>query len=180
MKRVLTIASLLASTGILPVQAQQVPPGLPALNVVADHGGQPARPYYVAIGMAGVPEVEGYVPDPGAPVSIGEHHMLPVESERLTPGRVEARPLELPPGTTPFFLVGEDAHSIAWLEQRGDALRDMRAVGLVVQVKNSEGLEEIRGVAQGLELRPVSADDLAGRLGLSHYPVLITADGLEQ
>lgn len=153
---------------------------MPELTVVADHGGEPARPYFVAIGMAGVPESEGYVSEPQVPFSISEQDMVPVSSSLLTPGRVESRTLELPPGTTPFFLVGDDALSLAWLEQRGDILRSMYAVGLVVNVGDLQGLERLRRAAAGLELRPVSGDDLAGRVGISHYPVLITASRLEQ
>ena len=152
---------------------------LPELTVVADHGGQQARPYYVAIGMAGVPESEGYVATPQQS-SIGESDMLPVESESLTPGRIEARPLELPAGITPFFLVGDDELSIAWLEQRGDILRSINAVGLIVNVQNESGLARIRNAAPDLELRPVSGNDLAGRVGLSHYPVLVTPTRIEQ
>ncbi|WP_226940182.1 integrating conjugative element protein [Halomonas colorata] len=153
---------------------------MPELTVVADHGGEPARPYFVAIGMAGVPESEGYVSEPQAPFSMSEQDMVPVISSLLTPGRVESRALELPPGTTPFFLVGDDALSLSWLEQRGDILRSMYAVGLVVNVDDLQGLERLRRAAVGLELRPVSGDDLAGRVGISHYPVLITASRLEQ
>ncbi|WP_244287656.1 integrating conjugative element protein [Vreelandella nigrificans] len=153
---------------------------MPELTVVADHGGEPARPYFVAIGMAGVPESEGYVSEPQEPLSISELDMLPVVSETLTPGRAEARSLELPAGTTPFFLVGDDDLSLKWLEQRGDILRSMYAVGLVVNVQGAEGMERLRNAAPGLELRPVAGDDLAGRVGLSHYPVLITATRIEQ
>ena len=32
----------------------------------------------------------------------------------------------------------------------------------------------------GLPLAPVASDDLADRLGLRHYPALITATGIEQ
>lgn len=151
---------------------------MPELTVVADHGGEPARPYFVAIGMAGVPESEGYVSEPSQTI-IGMD-MLPVISETLSPGRVEARPLELPAGTTPFFLVGDDDLSLSWLEQRGDILRSMYAVGLVVNVQDAEGMKRLRSAASGLELRPVSGDDLAGRIGLSHYPVLITPTRIEQ
>ncbi|WP_249978019.1 integrating conjugative element protein [Vreelandella olivaria] len=151
---------------------------MPALTVVADHGGEPARPYYVAIGMAGVAESEGYVADTSQTISGMD--ILPVESEALTPGTVETRALELPPGTTPFFLVGDDDLSISWLEQRGDSLRSIYAVGLVVNVQDAQGMQRLRDAAPGLELRPVSGDDLAGRIGLVHYPVLITPTRLEQ
>lgn len=174
--RTLAVAAIVATAGT----AQAQIPGMPELIVVADYGGEPARPYFVAIGMAGVPEEEGYVPEPGAPAPISERDMLPVVSEQLSPGRVEPRALNLPPGTTPFFLVGDDDLSVAWLEQRLDALQSLNAVGLVVHVLNAEGLEQLRGMAEGLELRPVAGDDLAGRLGIQHYPVLITARGLEQ
>ncbi|RCV86903.1 integrating conjugative element protein [Billgrantia montanilacus] len=178
----IAMVGLVASTAVLSGHAQQPPrpPGLPELTVVADRGGEPARPYYVAIGMAGVDEEDGYVSEPSAPVSIGERDMLPVDSGTLSPGRVQPRSLDLPPGMTPFFLVGADDLSVEWLKQRRAILREMNAVGLVVQVSDLEKLEQLRAVGQGLELRPVSADDLAGRLGLSHYPVLITADIIEQ
>ncbi|MCE8005310.1 integrating conjugative element protein [Billgrantia ethanolica] len=188
MNRVLISVVGLAAVALQPVLAQSLPEQsgdlaadlLPPLTVVADHGGEPARPYYVAIGMAGVSEEQGYVPDAGAPVPISERDMLPVVSERMSPGLVQARSLDLPAGTTPFFLVGDDDLSEAWLAERGEFLRELNAVGLVVQVQDLEGLEQLRVLAQGLEMRPVSGDDLAGRLGLSHYPALITATGIEQ
>lgn len=152
----------------------------PSLEVLADHGGEPARPYFVAIGMAGIPEEEGYAPDPHAPVPFSEADMLPVTSERLSPGEVRFRPLELPSRMTPFFLVGDDALSLRWLETRRAILRELNAVGLVVEVATDEGLQRLREAAPGLELRPTPGDDLAGRLGLAHYPVLVTAQGLEQ
>ena len=41
-------------------------------------------------------------------------------------------------------------------------------------------LQEIRRWAPGLQVMPVPASDIAGRLGLQHYPVLITATTLQQ
>lgn len=182
----LLIASLLLAFAPL-VAAQppvQRPPSLPALIVVADHGGTPARPYFVAISGAGVDESEGYSPrigGQGRPSQpYGENDMLPVTSERLSPGRVTSRGLDLPGGFTPIFLVGDDALSRQWLAQRGDILREMRAVGLVVQAQDLAALQALRAEAEGLELRPVSGDGLAERLGLRHYPVLISQRGIEQ
>lgn len=163
--------------------AVERPPGLPTLNVVADHGGVSAHPYFVAINGAGVEEQEGYSPQLGGRPSTqrhGEQDMLPLESERLTPGRVAARSLELPGGFTPVFLIGDDELSRQWLEQRGDILREMNAVGLVVQVQDAASLQALRDEAPGLELRPVSGDGLAERLDLQHYPVLISQRGIEQ
>lgn len=160
------------------------PPGLPELTVVADHGGESARPYFVAIKDAGVDEREGYAPNMGgqtAPTQpYGEQDMLPVTSEVLSPGRVSERALDLPGGFTPIFLIGDDELSHQWLVQRGDILRDMNAVGLVVQVQDEASLQRLRDEAQGLELRPVSGDGLANRLDLQYYPVLISQRGIEQ
>ena len=105
--------------------------------------------------------------------------MLPVTSVRLSPGRVERRRLDVP-GMQPLFLVGDDALSLTWLRQRGGALRTMQAVGLAVQVQDIAGLARLRAAAPGLSIMPVSGDDLALRLRIEHYPVLITATALEQ
>lgn len=153
---------------------------LPSLTVVEDHGGIPARPYFVAIGMAGVEEEEGYVAESTASVSMTLNAMLPVESPALSPGYVDARSLSLPKATTPFFLIGDDALSREWLQQRYDVLRQLNAVGLVVNVENMRGLQQLRERAPGLDIRPVAGDDIAQRLAINHYPVLITSSRLEQ
>jgi len=106
--------------------------------------------------------------------------MLPVESPSLTPGYVEARSLSLPEGTTPFFLVGDDELSMSWLQQRGEVLRSLNAVGLAVDVSSADGLQQIRDAASGIEVRPMAGDDLAERLNIHHYPVLITSARMEQ
>lgn len=169
------------------VEAQtpvQRPPGLPDLIVVADHGGESARPYFVAISGAGVDEKEGDSPQLGGQNrpshSFGEKDMLPVTSEQLSPGRVTPRALDLPGGFTPIFLIGDDELSRQWLAQRGDILREMNAVGLVVQVEDVAAMQALRAEAPGLELHPVSGDGLADRLGLQHYPALISQRGIEQ
>ena len=53
-------------------------------------------------------------------------------------------------------------------------------MGLVVNVESMAALTALRRLAPGLTLAPASGDDLAHRLGLRHYPVLITATGVEQ
>ena len=53
-------------------------------------------------------------------------------------------------------------------------------IGLVVNVETVQGLARLRALVPGVPLAPVSGDDLAERLGLRHYPVLITATGIEQ
>lgn len=105
--------------------------------------------------------------------------VLPVHSARLTPGEVPRRALDLP-GMVPLFLVGADAASLAWLEQHAPALKRLGANGLAVEVADAAALQHIQAVAPGLAIWPVSGDDIAERLELEHYPVLITPTGLEQ
>lgn len=113
------------------------------------------------------------------PTSFSETDMLPVRSALLTPGEVSFRPLEAP-GLPPLFLVGDDPRSRHWLQQRYSTLRELGAVGLVVNVDTPTALDQLRQLTPGLTLSPVSADDLAQRLNLHHYPALITAGAIEQ
>ncbi|WP_282361586.1 integrating conjugative element protein [Pseudomonas sp. PS01300] len=105
--------------------------------------------------------------------------VLPVRSARLSPGAVPLRALSLP-GMTPLFLVGQDAASLQWLSRHTKALQDLGANGLAVEVDDARALRRIRMTAPKLNIWPVSGDDIAERLALEHYPVLITPTGLEQ
>ncbi|MFK0270507.1 integrating conjugative element protein [Pseudomonas asiatica] len=105
--------------------------------------------------------------------------ILPVRSARLSPGAVPLRTLSLP-GMTPLFLVGQDAASLQWLSRHAKALQDLGANGLAVEVDDAQALRRIQTAAPGLNIWPVSGDDIAERLELEHYPVLITPTGLEQ
>lgn len=105
--------------------------------------------------------------------------VLPVHSARLTPGTVSRRTLNLP-GFTPLFLVGQDAPSLEWLSQHAQTLQRMGASGLAVEVIDVPALQSIQAAAPGVTIWPVSGDDIAERLELDHYPVLITPSGLEQ
>lgn len=153
----------------------------PALIVVEDRGGTSALPYYEALKLqprAGLrpPRIEL----PSAPTKpFSEADMLPVRSSRLSPGDVARRTIEAP-GMPPFFLIGDDPRSREWLRQRAPHLRELNAVGLVVNVDSAAALAALRALAPHLSLSPTPGDDLAGRLQLHHYPVLITATGIEQ
>lgn len=151
------------------------------LIVVEDRGGVSALPYYEALNLQ--PRADQAPPRlevPRAPAGpASEADMLPVRSARLSPGDVPRRVIQAP-GLTPFFLIGDDARSRAWLRQRAPALRELGALGLVVNVESADALAALRGLATGLTLAPVSGDDLAERLGLRHYPALVTATGIEQ
>jgi len=154
----------------------------PPLIVVEDRGGVSALPYYQALDLqphAGNTLSSPIELPPPPSRQFAEADMLPVHSARLSPGEVKHRVIQAP-GLIPMFLVGDDDRSRAWLRQRASALRDLGAVGLVVQVESPQALASLRALAPGLTLAPVSGDELAQRLRLRHYPVLITATGIEQ
>lgn len=152
------------------------------LIVVEDRGGASALPYYEALNLqpraTNAPHPAIVVPQ--APTAaFDEAAMLPVRSARLSPGTVTRRVIEAP-GLQPFFLVGDDGASRAWLRRHAAALRERNAAGLVVNVETPKALAQLRALAPGVTLAPVAADDLAERLDLLHYPALITATGIEQ
>ncbi len=154
-----------------------------ALIVVEDRGGVSALPYYQTLNL----QPNATRDTPGLPLATppaptgrrSDVDMLPVRSPLLTPGEVTRRVIQAPT-LNPIFLVGDDARSRAWLRLRIDTLRKLGAIGLVVNVESSAALDALRRFAPGLRLAPTPADDLARRLGLSHYPALITATGIEQ
>ena len=172
---------LIAAIGLLSTTTVFAQTVSAPLIVVEDRGGASALPYYQSLD----PQPEHATPPAPMPAprvgnaADAEAAMLPVRSTQLSPGEVQHRVIRAP-GLMPLFLVGDDERSRAWLHQRQAALRELGAVGLVVNVESAAALEELRRLAAGVILSPASGDDLAQRLGLRHYPVLITPTGVEQ
>ena len=162
------LASTIVVSLALPVNADQHA----MLTVVEDRGGSSALPYYQDI-----------EPEPAAspPVVTGVRAggAFPVTTPELSPGPVQGRAINAA-GLQPMFIVGDDPTSQAWINQKLPQLQGLQAVGLAVNVSNAARLQEIRRWAYGLQVMPVPASDIAGRLGLQHYPVLITATILQQ
>ena len=105
--------------------------------------------------------------------------ILPIRSPGLTPGRVEPRDIKRP-FARPFFLIGSDGFSREWFATHRDRLAEIGAVGMLVEAETLDDLRAIAAITDGLPILPASASDIAEALGLSHYPVLITKDGIEQ
>lgn len=172
---------LIAAIGLLSTTTVFAQTASAPLIVVEDRGGDSALPYYRSLN----PQPDHATPPAPMPApragnaADAEAAMLPVRSTQLSPGEVQRRVIRAP-GLTPLFLVGDDARSRAWLRQRHAALRELGAVGLVVNVESTAALVELRRLAPDLTLSPASGDDLAQRLGLRHYPVLFTSTGVEQ
>ncbi|WP_082437936.1 integrating conjugative element protein [Pseudomonas sp. NBRC 111129] len=142
------------------------------LTVVEDLGGSSALSYYQDLD----PEP---MHAPAVVTGVQAGGAFPVSTPELSPGLVQGRVINAA-GLQPMFIVGDDSTSQAWLKQKLSVLQGMQAVGLAVNVSNAARLQEIRRWAPGLKVMPVPASDIAGRLGLKHYPVLITATALQQ
>lgn len=149
------------------------PAALADLNVIADLGGQSTQAIFEAVNRQDTPPVTAAVPEQG------EAAMLPVITPELTPGNVTPRTLQLP-GVGALFIIGDDSYSRQWLKQNARQLAARNAAGLIVNVESMASLEALRDLAPGLQLAPSSGSELARRLQLSHYPVLITDSGLSQ
>jgi integrating conjugative element protein (TIGR03765 family) len=109
--------------------------------------------------------------------SISIEQFLPVASRTLAVGPFEAEHRST--GITqPFFIVGCDEVSLEWVETHRARLLDLKAFGLVVDALDVRAYERLEHAAEGLVVRPVMGDLLAEHLGITHYPALVTADGI--
>ncbi|RLM24749.1 conjugal transfer protein [Brenneria alni] len=142
------------------------------LNVIADLGGKDTAGFFDGINRQEDPGTNNTGNDvwQGQP---GERAMLPVVTPELTVGIESHRPLNLP-GIGALFLVGDDLASRSWLQLNAGKLSQMRAVGLIVNVTDVAALQLLRSLVPGVQMAPASGSELARRLQLRHYPVLIT------
>lgn len=174
-RRLILPAALLTTGAVLAA------PGNSPLVVVRDVGGASAVPYYEPLSVqspAAGPTLSGAA-SPPVPTDAHANALdpFPVHSLRLSPGPVVPRSLDVP-GLSPIFLVGDDVLSRGWLTEHAQKLRALHAVGFVVEVASRDAFESLERLAAGLTLSPVSGDELAERLKIEHYPVLVTATRL--
>ena len=150
------------------------------LTVIYDNGNtQPIAPFLEAFESADEIPRQGPAqinPQLGA---ADPEAWLPIQSPGLTPGSVQPRSHDRP-FARPLFLIGSDARSQRWLQDHRDRLKEMGAVGMLVQAETLDDLRTIAELADGLSILPASASDIAKALGISHYPVLISTHGIEQ
>ncbi|MHB0818475.1 PFL_4695 family integrating conjugative element protein [Stutzerimonas stutzeri] len=154
-------------------------PGLcNAMTVVADHGGMPTKVFFKGMNsqQSGAAHRAPMRPSSG---TVGLDQMLPIQSQ-LTPGRVAHQPVRLDSLPAPLFIVGDDSRSLAWLQQNVDVLVQIQAIGWAVNIRDKAALDRIRSAVPGLGVQPMHVDDFAARLGLKHYPALITRHAVEQ
>ena len=151
-----------------------------ALTIIYDNGHtQPIAPFLEAFESAD--EIPQQSPIQTRPQlgAADPKAWLPIQSPGLTPGPVPTRSHDRP-FARPFFLIGSDARSQQWLKHHRDRLKEVGAVGMLVQADTLEDLRTIAELADGLSILPASASDIAHALGISHYPVLISTHAIEQ
>lgn len=107
--------------------------------------------------------------------------LFPVRTPELSPGPVAPRRFGdgEKPAAFPFFLVGDDPLSREWLSRHAARLREIRAVGFLVNGESPDRWQEMQR-AFGLVLAPVGGSQIAARFSLVHYPVLVSGHGVEQ
>ncbi|WED67877.2 integrating conjugative element protein [Pectobacterium colocasium] len=154
------------------------------LTVVADLGGESTESYFEAINAQTDPNFSGSaLPQelfsPATALGLTISSVLPVTTPELTPGKVSPRALRLT-GMPPIFIIGDDPLSRDWVMKRAGELQRLKATGFVVSVSTEASLRELQVLLPENDIAPVSGSDLAKRLQLSHYPVLITETGLSQ
>ena len=105
---------------------------------------------------------------------------LSITTPSMQPGKVTVTPKALRYLQRPLFLVGADQKSQDWLVEKREQLIRIGAVGLLVEAKDRQEIEAVLAIAEGLRLVPASAEGFATKLGLSHYPILLSKEGWEQ
>lgn len=160
------------------------------LIVIYDSGDtQPIAPYLKSLQPAkkNTPKALAPLPQPPYLGPADIKNLLPLRSPGMTPGvlpiEVNARSglaLLAKGNPRPFFLIGADARSQQWLFLHRARLIEIGAVGMLVQAETQDDVQRMADLAQGLSITLGSASDIADALGIRHYPVLITAKGIEQ
>ena len=158
----------------VPVMAQA------ELTVIYDSGQSlPIAPLLAVFESADENTQQGTAPTTPQLGAADPETWLPIQSPGLTPGFVQARSHDRP-FARPFFLIGSDARSRQWLKNHRDRLKEIGAVGMLVRADTLDDLHTISELANGLSILPASGSDIAKAIGVSHYPVLISAQGIEQ
>lgn len=103
-----------------------------------------------------------------------------VKTLSMTPGTVNSHRSTAQHLSHPVFLIGDDALSIRWLKANKTQLNKLHALGLLVNMTNSNVLHRIQTLAPNLKLLPISADGIHQFLDIDHYPVLISNQVIEQ
>jgi len=112
--------------------------------------------------------------------SASQFKPFPINTSAMTPGTLAGVSKPTIFFTQPIFIIGSDALSKQWLQQNREQLKADHAIGFLVQAQNQADIDAMKQLADGLLLIPASGNIFAQKLKLSHYPVLITKEGMVQ
>jgi integrating conjugative element protein (TIGR03765 family) len=104
----------------------------------------------------------------------------PLPKTDMTPGIEIKRNVNLSWLATPIFLIGSDEQSLQWLKQHQADLVSLHAQGLLVNAQSSSDINQIRSSFSDLSIMSLSANMIADRLAIKHYPVLITSTEIKK
>jgi integrating conjugative element protein (TIGR03765 family) len=105
-------------------------------------------------------------------VPVTQQSRFPLQPKNLTPADPVARTIENL--YRPFFVVGMDPASIAWLRSHYSQLQQLGAFGLVVEANSWEAWQNLKREAagQGVTLSLQPGDAIARLYAITTYPVL--------
>jgi len=167
-------------TSLCPVVAWAAP------VVIYDNGQTKSlEPFFESLrGEAPPPETRQ---SPSGKAGLTVEDLLPIKTPEMRPGPVAARVLDPlgkaqtnATGARPLFLIGADALSRRWLVQHRARLKELGAVGMLVQADTIDELRAVADIAHGLHIMPASGTEIARLYALKHYPVLIWQGRIEQ
>lgn len=96
---------------------------------------------------------------------------LPVKS-KTTAGLVSRHKVSFEGFSNPIFIIGDDAVSKQWLNDRAKKLREIHALGFITNIKDPATLQNLQSVYD-LPLLPANVDDLMILLDADHYPLMM-------
>lgn len=148
-------------------------------EVIADRGGQSIDYYMSRVMKSSTSSASNN--SPGSP-QLPWQKMFPVVTNSMSVGRVtpeEGKDIKYQMAIQPLFIVGYDPVSISWLRTNQKLLKDKKAVGLVVNVRNHSEMEQLQdAVGPGIPLQPTPGDSLSKALNIKHYPFYMDRDGV--
>jgi integrating conjugative element protein (TIGR03765 family) len=104
--------------------------------------------------------------------------LLPYSTPGLSPGHATPRKarFDLP---RPVCVLGADPASLQWVEAMRESLIQMNAICWLVAAESLGDLKRVNAATPGLSVLPFKGEVLVQKFGLTHYPALITQEGIE-
>ncbi len=113
-----------------------------------------------------------------------QNAMFPIRSG-LKPTKLPSREVVLPQMARarfaqPIAVIGNDELSLAWLRLNVEELKRIKVMVLVTEVDSMDQFRAIRSLAPDLQMMPLRADHMLKSVGVSVYPIVLTAGNAYQ